>query len=487
MEPRRGFVPKVRVRVLQDSDIREIHQATLEVLEKTGVSIVAPQGRDILLRAGASQGEKSIIRVPSRLVERALETAPSSVVLWDRLGRERCFLEGHTTSFGTGSDCPFILDRETHRKRQCTYDDVAKGAQVCDALEHLDFVMPVGIISDRPTGVADIHAVDATLCNTVKPVVFTAHNRETFQVSIELASAVTGGLEALQQRPFICLYAEPTSPLRHMPEATEKLIHAARMRIPVIFTPCPIMGASAPATGAGILVQGNAETLSGLVIHQLVEPGAPFIYGGVMLSLDMSTTIAPYGAPELHKHCAAMTDLAHYYHLPMFGTCGCSDAKRVDAQAGLEVGFSTLMATLNGQNLIHDIGFLESALITSYEMYVLTNEAIGMAKLIAGGVEVDRETLAVDVIDSVGPFGDFLSHRHTLEFFRKELYFPGVLDRANYAGWERQGAKTMDVRLKERVDEILATHEPVPVDPGVRRRMTEILKSAEDSLSRSPR
>ncbi len=481
MERPRGFVPKVRVQVLDEDDIRLIHAATLEVLEGTGVAITAEEGRQLLLRAGAREGDKGAIRIPPELVERALRTAPSSVVLSNRLGEECCFLEGYTTSFGTGSDCPFILDRETGEKRKCTYDDVAAGALVCDSLEEIDFVMPVGIISDRPTGVADAYAVEATMLNTVKPVVFTAHNKTTFQVAIDLAAVVAGGLEKLQEHPFICLYAEPTSPLRHMPEATEKLIHAARMRIPIVFTPCPIMGASAPATWAGALVQGNAEALSGLVIHQLVQPGAPFIYGGVMLHLDMSTTIAPYGAPEMHKHCAALTDLAHHYQLPMFGTCGCSDAKRVDAQAGLEVGFSTLMATLSGQNLIHDVGYLESALITSFEMYLLADEAIGMAKHIAGGVAVSKDTLAVDVISSVGQFGDFLTHQHTLDHFRKEFYFPRLLDRTNYSGWKRLGGKTMDVRLKERVDDVLATHKTVPVQGRARQRIAEVLREAEKS------
>ncbi len=478
MAEQRGFVPKVRLRILEDEDIRRIHAATLQVLDGTGVALTVQEARDLLLKAGAKEGKGNAIRIPPKLVERAIESAPSSVLLYDRLGRERCYLEGWTTSFGTGSDCPFILDRKTNEKRKCTYDDVAAGARVCDALEHFDFVMPVGIISDRPTEIADVYQVEATMLNTVKPVVFTAHNKRTLRASIDLAAAVAGGLANLQQKPFICLYAEPTSPLRHMPEATEKLVHAARARIPVVFTPCPIMGASAPATGAGILVQGNAETLSGLVIHLLVQPGAPFIYGGVLLCLDMSTTIAPYGAPELHKHCAALTDIAHHYELPMFGTCGCSDAKRVDAQAGLEVGFSTLMATLNGQNLIHDIGFLESALITSFEMYVLTDEAIGMAKHIARGVSVTPETLATEVIESVGPLGDFLVHEHTLKFFREEFYFPKVLDRRNYGGWQKGGARTMDVRLDEKVDEILGAHKPGPINSSARTRMTEILDEA---------
>ena len=477
---RRSFEPTVRLSVIDEDSIRKIHDATLEVLERTGVAINTEEGRRILLDAGCRNHHDNVITIPAGLVEKALQSAPSSVILYDRLGEPRCVLEGWKTSFGTGSDCPFILDRKTGQKRLCTYDDVAKGALVCDALDNFDFVMPVGIISDRTRGLADVHAVEATTVNTVKPVVFTAHNRTTFRAAIELTAAAAGGMKNLQGKPFVCLYAEPTSPLRHMPEATDKLITAAELSIPVIFTPCPLAGATAPATGAGILVQSNAECLSGLVIHQLVNPGAPFVYGGVMNILDMSTTIAPYGSPELHKWCAAMTDLAHHYKLPMFGTCGCSDSKRVDAQAGLEVGFSVLMSTLNGQNLIHDIGFLESALITSYEMYILSDEAIGMAKHIAGGVRVDPDTLSVDVIGAVGQTGDFLGMDHTLRHFRDEFHFPKLLDRTNYTGWEKAGAKTMDLRLAEKADDIIANHRSESIGGSERKAMQQVL----DRLSR---
>jgi len=470
-----AFEPAVRLRILDDNSISAIHDATLEVLERTGVVINTEEGRRILTDAGAKAEDNNVIKIPPTLVEDALKTAPSSVVLYTRSGEQCCVLEGWKTSFGTGSDCPFILDRESGRKRRCIYEDVAAGALVCDFLDNIDFVMPVGIISDRPTGIADVYAVEATMRNTVKPVVFTAHNKSTFQATIDLAAAVAGGPKELQENPFICLYAEPTSPLKHMPEATDKLIHAARMRIPIVFTPCPQGGATAPVTAAGVLVMGNAECLSGLVIHQLVNPGAPFIYGGVMDVLDMSTTIMPYGGPELHQLCAAMTDLAHHYRLPMFGTCGCSDAKRVDAQAGLEVGFSVLTATLNGQNLIHDIGFLESALITSYEMYILSDEAIGMAKHVARGITVNGNTLAVDVIQRVGQWGNFLGEDHTLKHFRRELYFPKIMDRTNYPGWEKLGRKTMDVKLKEKADEIINTHQAEPISPAASKRMEKIL------------
>lgn len=472
------FEPAVRMQILDSQAISDIHNAALEVLDRVGLEIHTEEGRKILLDAGCKSLDKDVITIPPKLVEKSLQSAPSSVTLYNRLGQQACVLEGWKTSFGTGSDCPFIFDRQTGERRQCTYDDVAKGALVVDALNEFDFLMPVGIISDRPRGTADVYEVEASIRNTVKPIVFTAHNQETFQASIELAAAVAGGLDKLAEKPTICLYAEPTSPMKHMPEATDKLIHAAKMRIPIVFTPCPLGGATAPVTAAGILAQATAESLSGLVIHQLTNPGAPYIFGGVLYLLDMSTMISPYGSPELHQLCAALTDMAHHYKLPMFGTCGCSDSKAVDAQAGLEVGFSTLAATLSGQNLIHDIGFLESALITSYEMYVLTDEAISMAKHIARGVTVNKDTLAVDTIKSVQHKGEFITHSHTLDNFRQEAYFAKVVDRLNYANWQKQGSKTMDVRLKEKVDEILGTHQAEPIAPAACKEMDNILQGA---------
>ena len=473
--PTEPFEPSVRLQILTDKQIEQIHAAALDVLADTGITLNTDRSRQILLNAGCKTAQDNAVLIPAKLVEKCLKTAPSSVVLYDRLQQPRCVLEGWKTSFGTGSDCPFIVDSDTSQRRMCTHDDVAHGALVCDALDNIDFVMPVGIISDRPRMVADVHSVAATAANTVKPVVFTAHNARTYQASLDVAAAILGGMDQLQEKPFVCLYAEPTSPLRCMPEAEEKLILSAKLRIPIVFTPCCQMGATAPATAAGLLVQACAECLSGLVIHQLVNPGAPIIFGGVMTNLDMSTTVMAYGSPELHQLCAALTDMSHFYKLPMFGTCGCSDSKRVDAQAGLEMGFSVLTSTLNGQNLVHDIGFLESALVTSFEIYVLADEAIGMAKHIARGISVNTETLAADVIRDGKQQGDFLQHDHTLKHFRREMYFPKILDRRNYTGWYRAGAKGLDARLTERVGDILTSHKPEPLPRDTELKIREIL------------
>lgn len=204
------FEPTVRVRILDDTSISKIHHAALDVLERTGVAIHTDEGQKTLLDAGCKRSGDDVITIPAKCVEQALAAAPSSVVLYDRLGQSRCVLEGWKTSFGTGSDCPFTLDRDTGEKRQCTYDDVSKGALVCDALDNLNFVMPVGIVSDRPRHVADVYGVEATMRNTVKPVVFTAHNLKTFQASIELAAAVAGGARPCKTSPrFVCMPNRP--------------------------------------------------------------------------------------------------------------------------------------------------------------------------------------------------------------------------------------------------------------------------------------
>ena len=477
MAERKSFEPAVRTQILSESQIKQIHNAALKVLENTGISIKTEQARKIFLDAGCKLKGDDFITIPSQLVEKTLQTAPSSVTLYDRLGQPRCELEGWKNSFGTGSDCPFIIDRKTGERRLSTYDDVAKGALVCDSLENFDFVMPVGIISDKHTDVADIYEVEATMKNTVKPVVFTAHNDTSFRASIDLAAAVAGGLGKLQEKPTICCYCKPTTPLKQMPEATDKLIIAAEKKIPIIFTPAPIGGASAPVTGAGVLVMGTAECLSGVVLHQLVNPGAPIIFGGVMFMMEMSTSVATYGSAERNQLCAALTDIAHYYKLPMFGTAGCSDSKVVDVQAGMEMGLSILLSSLNGQNLIHDVGYLESGLLTSYEMYILGDETIDMVKHIARGLTINDEPLAVDVIDEVGSRGgDFLAHDHTMKFFREEACFPKIIDHNNFAGWMKQGGKSLDVRLKEKANEIIATHKTEPIPADAVKHMDDILR-----------
>ena len=467
----------VGLSVLSQDQREELHLAAIHCLENTGCKVDEPEALELLREAGVHEVSPGHVLIPGSLVEEALRRAPPAVTLHTRLGDPTVRLEGHRVYFGTGSDCPYILDPDTGERRRFTWDDVGAAMRLCDALENMDFVMSLGLVSDAPPAVSDRRQFEAMLLNTVKPIVFTAHDRAGMRDIMAMAAAARGGPEVLEREPSICLYAEPSTPLQHTRTAVEKLLEAADHRVPVIYTPCPIAGATAPASPAGCLVVGIAENLSGLVMHQLKRPGAPFIFGGVISIMDMRTSILSYGAPELSLFSAALTDMAHYYRLPMFSTAGCSDSKLVDEQAAIEATMSVLMAALSGANLIHDTGFLEAAICGSMEMVVLSDEVIAAAKRILGGVPMGEDDLALDVIKEVGPGGDFLAHEHTRRHFRRN-FRPRLIDRRNYEAWAKRGEGRMSDRLNARVKEILAEHRPEPVSAEAKREIETILGRA---------
>ena len=465
-------------RVLSDDQIEQIFLGALEVLQGTGTRVDAQEARNLLGEAGATvRGD--IAHIPSGLVKEMLTSVPPRITLGDRNGRPAMSLESHRIYYGTGSDCPFILDAESGDRRNFLKKDIEDAARLVDACPNLDFHMSLGLMSDVPTHSYDRHQAAAMLRNTIKPLTLTAMSRAALSDIVQMYYLVRGGRDAFEVNPGFIIYIEPTTPLLHSKAAMEKLILAAERRIPAIYTPCPMGGATAPATLAGMLVLSVAEFLTGAVVSQLKRRGAPLIMGGVVSPIDTHSAILTYGSPELHLACAALTDIAHWMKIPMFGTAGCSDAKIFDEQAAAEAALSIMAAGLSGANLIHDVGFLESALIGSHEMVVFSDEVVGMVKRFLGGVRVDDETLALDVIKEVGPGGDFLAHEHTLRHMRRELWIPKLIDRAKYSGWQAAGAKTMGDRVTERVSEILATHEVPPLPPEVDAGIDEVIAAAD--------
>ncbi|MFC2012954.1 trimethylamine methyltransferase family protein [Chloroflexota bacterium] len=467
-------------RLLSDEQIHEIHLSALEVLEKTGVDVFNEEAIDLLVSAGGHVTDKERVRIPSHLVEDALKSAPKRVTLSSRDGQREVLLEGTKVYFGTGSDCPYILDSFTGERRLFTKKDVGQAALIADYLPNIDFFMSLGLVSDVPKATSDRHQFQAMILNTAKPIVYTAHDEAGMSDIIEMAAVAAGSREQLRSNPSIALYAEPSSPLQHSRKAVQKLLLAAQEMIPVIYTPCSIAGGTAPSTLAGALVINQAEVLSGLVMSQLKRKGAPFIVGGVNSILDMKTSIYSYGAPELHLLSAAEAEIAHYHRLPVFSTAGCSDAKVVDQQAAIEAAFSCLVAALSGANLVHDVGFLENGLIGSYEMLVMSNEIIAMAKRIMRGIEVNDDSLAVNVIDKVGPGGNFLLEEHTRRHFRSEHWRPELIDRTNYEKWKQDGKKTFVQRTTEKVKRILDEYQPEAVSPEKLKHIDAIVARAEE-------
>jgi len=467
-------------RVLSKHQVEEIVSSAMEILERVGVQVNDEAPVKMLEERGARIEGKTLVRIPSSLVQAALQSAPSRIVLANRDGERNLVLEKNRIYFGTGSDCPNVIDPYTDALRPCLFDDVLRVSKVVDALDHIDFFMSLGLVSDVPRMTYDRHQFLAMAANTTKPLIITCVDGTGLSDQYQMACLIVGGEEKFQANPYFAVYAEPSSPLMHSKEALEKLTFAAERRIPLIYTPCPSAGATAPVTMAGILSQGLAETFSGLVISQLKREGAPFIMGGVHTVLDMRTATYSYGAPELSLLSACMTDISKTLNLPMFSTGGCSDAKVLDEQAASEAAVSLLTAGLSGANLIHDIGFLESGLLGSLDMLVLCDEVISMVKRILRGIRVTGDTLAVDVVAKVGPGGHFIGEDHTRRYLKAEHWLPRLMDRTNREAWERGEAKTLSRRVRERVIDILEHHDPPPLEKRLLSELEMVVAQADE-------
>ena len=475
-------------RVLTDDQIEEIFHAALDVLGRVGTRVYGEQGLALLRDAGcpisdddASSGSAgSLVHIPAWLVKDALNTTPERVVAAGRDRRQRILLERNRIYFGTGSDCLSLIDPYTDEVRRYTYQDVYDAARISDALPHIDFHMSLGLTSDVPPRTYDRHQFLAMLQGTSKPLVITTVDQEGLADQYRMACEVLGGPEEFARAPLFVVYIEPSSPLSNSVEAVEKILYAAETGIPAIYTPCVMGGGTGPATLAGTMVQALAECLVGVVLAQLKHKGAAVIIGGVNTIMDMATSNISYGAPELVLISAAMTDVTKWLRLPMFSTAGCSDAKVLDEQAAIEATLSVTVAALSGANLIHDVGYLESGLLGSFDMLVMSNEVIGMAKHILGGITVAPETLAVDVIERAGPGGHYLTQAHTRQHFRTQFWFPTLMDRQQRRSWETSGGKTMAQRVRAQVVDILEHHEPMPIPPEVEARLKEIVAQAEE-------
>jgi trimethylamine--corrinoid protein Co-methyltransferase len=469
-----------RFRMLSDDQIAELHQATLELMRRTGVQVEEPAAIEVFARAGCwIDGRR--VRFPAHLVEWAIGTAPSRVMLCDRLGQPAVALQGERAYFGTGSDTPNIIDPYTGERRPVKKEDVAKTSRLLDALPHLSFMMCSGIASDVPTSTSDIHHFEAMACNTVKPIVFTAWSLKNLKDIIEMAELIAGGDEKLQRNPFCALYTEPISPLKLGPEGAQKLMYMAEKGLPTVFTPGLLTGASGPVTIAGGLVQGNAEMLAGFVLAELIREGTPLIYGGGVLPIDMRTTLMSYASPEFMMGVCALKDIARHYRLPMFHFAGCSDAKTFDQQASLEGALWVMLGALNGGNLVHDMGYIDNGLTTSYQQLVVMDEVVGLVARFMEGIEVTEETMALEVIDQVGPGGHFLGEEHTLKHFRRN-WFPTLLDRSSYSTWCENGKPSLGDRAAARARELLETHTTTPLPAEVIDRLAAIIARAEKRI-----
>lgn len=466
----------VQVQRLTEPQVRRLHNASLEILMRTGVRLFHQEAVDLLKRAGAFVSEGNRVRIPPGLVEKALTTVPKRVTLYDRHGRAAILVEEHHCYYGSGSDCLHIVDHRTGVRRDPVLKDVVEGITLCDALPNIDFVMSMFLPVDVNPMVSDRYQMEVMLNHTTKPLVYVTNEFSGTVDAVEMAEIVAGGADALRQRPTIANYINVTTGLRHNDEALQKLLFLAEKGLPAMYIPVTLGGTTGPITQPGSVAVTNAGVLAGLVLSQLKREGAPFIapgWGGS--ALDMKTMISPYCTPNWGSTAQA---LAHSYRLPMFGLAGCSDSKVVDQQAAAEAALTLMSETLGGANLIHDLGYLESGLSGSLAQLVICDEIVSWIGACLAPTVIDDETVPLDLIDTIGPDGQWLDAEHTRRHLREQWY-PTVFDRGNHDRWMARGGKTLGERAADKVNKILSTHQSESLPDDVQQAVHAVVERAE--------
>jgi trimethylamine--corrinoid protein Co-methyltransferase len=460
---------------LTPDDCRLLHEASLSILERTGVVLHDAEAVERLHGAGARVGDDGRVHVPASLVDWALSVVPRTVTLHDRSGTPRLALEGDNAFFGPGSDCLNIVDHRTGERRPAVLQDTRDGLTMVDALPNMDFAMSMFLPSDVAPEMADREQMAVMLRHTTKPLVVVTYDVDAMLDAIAMAEAVAGDAEALRERPTIALYVNVTRGLVHNGDSLRKLLILAERGLPALWIPVTSGGTTGPVTVAGNLALNNAGVLVGVVLAQLVREGAPVVvpgFGGD--ALDLRTMVDPYAGPD---HRGTVPSLAHHYGLPMFSLAGGSDSKRPDQQAAAEAALTMLGDALAGGHLIHDSGYLESGLTGSLVQLAICDEIAAWIRASMAPVVIDEETLALDLIDSLGPDGSFLETQHTIDHYR-DRWYPSLIDRRSHSAWLARGGATLGEGAAAQVDRVLATHQAPSLPEAAEQAISAILQRA---------
>ncbi|MBW2602724.1 MAG: trimethylamine methyltransferase family protein [Deltaproteobacteria bacterium] len=471
---------------LSDKDVEKIHQTSLKIFSEVGVQVNFPEALALFKEAGASINDSTqIAKFNPKLVMELIKSAPSVVHLCGRedSGELDCEIGGNKVYMGTGGTALNVIDPGERNARRSKLEDIKNMARLVDALDNIHFYMLNVFPNELPVENVDVNRFGAAFNNTRKHIMGGVYTVEGVRNVIRMAEIIAGSSEKLRQRPFISMVACNISPFKLDQSYGRLAMEIAKHGIPVVVPAEPLCGATAPITLAGNLVVLNVDTLIGVMLTQLVNPGTPVLYGSVASITDMRDMKYLSGAVEMGLLNAAAAQMAHFYNLPLYSTAGMSDAKTNDVQAGYESALTGLMVALAGGNFIHDAaGFLEFCMTASYDKLVIDNEIIGMVMRAVEGIQVNDETLAFDVLKKAGPGGHFVSNRHTRKYMRTELYQPQLSDRNNRQNWEREGAKSAQARATEIVEEILAKPEMSILSSEIRTEIRKEIPGLQDGI-----
>jgi trimethylamine--corrinoid protein Co-methyltransferase len=456
-------------KLLDQRTIDQILDEAKQLLKDPGVRVHNREALDLLADAGAKVDlEKQVAYIPEEIVERSVASAPKEFHLYDLDGNRAVTYGGNTSQFDPGSAAISILDSETGRQRRPVTADFVDFVKLVEMLPQIDAQSTAMICADVPEEIGDLYRLYLALIYMHKPIVTGAFRTDTWWVMKDLLAAAVGGEKALADKPIAVFDVCPSPPLLWSDLTCQNMIDCARHGIPSELVSMPLTGATSPVTLLGAVVQHAAECLSGVVICQLANEGAPIVWGGSPAAFDMRQGTTPMGAVETWMIDCAYSEVGKALGMPTHAYLGMTDAKTLDAQSGLESSGGALLAALSGVNMVSGAGMMDFESCQSYEKLVIDAEIIGMAKRLVRGLEPREESLAVDLIRKHGHNADYLTDPHTLKWFSQEQYIPSnVIDRSAYDTWLADGDKTINQRAKDRADKLIGDYQLPGKDQGL--------------------
>jgi trimethylamine--corrinoid protein Co-methyltransferase len=473
-----NFRPKLSL--LSQGDVERIVAGAFDVLAATGVKIKHPEALQVLSDCGAKVDfSDQVAKIPRELVEKSLKTVPSSLAFCPYEGDEPVKLEGDTVHFVLDSAPLYLLDSKNKALKKAKTKDMVEIIRLVDCLEHVSCMTACVVPDDLPVSICDVIRFHQTLVYSKKPVFGGAFSIDGLLAQIELLSVLAGGREEMHKRPRVFMAANPSAPLKWSETSAGNLVDCAKNNIPLMIIPIPLSGGTTPVTLAGTMVEHTAECLSGIVISQCFNEGAPIIYGGGATALDMLLGTNAEGAIETKMMAVANNaQVGKYLKLPTAANCGRSDAVIFDAQAATESSFGMLLGALAGINLIRGVGMLDHGGAVSMEKMIYDNEICGMITRLIEGITVSEETLAIDFIKEHKQSGsDILASNHTLSWFRKELFQPSmdVVNRMSGFQYAEKGGRELFERAHEKKQKILDGYQGPAIDSHTLDEMKHIL------------
>jgi trimethylamine--corrinoid protein Co-methyltransferase len=474
---------QTKVELLSSDMVQRILDESFQLLGSIGVKVHAAEARKLLADAGATVNEaEQVVKIPEFLGRQALESAPSHFHLYNRQGEAVVSYGGDAVHFDPGSSGVSILDPDTLEHRPACTPDLVRLVKVTEMLAQYDAQSTAVVCNEVPKEVGDIYRLYVLLLHSAKPIVTGAFSTATTQRMFDMLAIFAGGREALKQKPLAVFDVCPSPPLIWTDFGAQNLLDLARAGVPAEIVSMPLAGAAAPVTLLGSVVQHAAECISGFTIHQLAQPGAPIVWGGAPAIFEMRHGTTPMGAIETAMIDASYAQVGKSLGLPTHTYLAASDAKVVDAQAGMESGMTALVGALAGINMISGAGMLNFLACQSPEKLVIDAEAIAMVKRLLTGVQLQSETLAMEFFTGIDFKADFLRQKVTRQLFPKEQYLPSpVIDRGSNRSWLDGGRLDTFARAKSRVVELLEAYEPPVMAPEEERELRQMMANIAQS------